>query len=218
MTIRWKIAQYFESWWWKNYLSGQSVETYLAWKKNYWTTFLVNQQIVLSETDKIMDAGCGPAGIFTILKQKEVTAVDPLLVKYENELAHFQKKDYPNVRFVKKGIEEIKSENSFDKIFCLNAINHVNHLNLSIKNLIGALKENGVLYLSVDAHNYEILKKIFQIIPGDILHPHQMNLKGYKNKLIKNNATIKKISLIKKEPIFNYYLITATKNQLTPNN
>ncbi|MEO1262019.1 MAG: methyltransferase domain-containing protein [Bacteroidota bacterium] len=211
MTFRWKLAQFAESLWWKNYLSDRPVQAYLTWKKNYWKDFLANNKIRILPSDKILDAGCGPAGIFTVLTDNKVTAIDPLCDTYERQLDHFQKSSYPYVDFIEKGLEEFVSQNKYDKIFCINAINHVKDLNLCLKNLMKSLMKNGFLYLTVDAHNYIFLKKIFQFFPGDILHPHQLDLNDYKKRIIKYNAVIQDITLIKKESIFNYYLFTIQK-------
>ena len=66
MSIRWKIAQFTERLWWKNYLRGKSPEDYLRWKQNYWLNFLqacgIEQNLLHGQN--VLDAGCGPAGIF----------------------------------------------------------------------------------------------------------------------------------------------------------
>ena len=213
MEIRWKIAQYFEAWWWKRYLSKKPVEEYLKWKEAYWQSFLMREKIEVSPTERILDAGCGPVGIFIMFPKNEITAIDPLLEKYETELPHFKQDHYPNVVFKKNKLEQFETKNNFDKIFCLNAINHVDNLKNSLKKLCGALNEKGTIYLSIDVHNFLFFKKLFRLIPGDILHPHQLDLKEYILLLKKNGIKINKISLLKKGFVFNYHLIIGQKTQ-----
>ena len=211
MKTRWRIAQFFEAWWWERYLSKKPVEEYLDWKKDYWVAFFQKEKITVSAIEKILDAGCGPAGVYMMFSENEVVAIDPLLDKYQAQLPHFQEKNNPNVYFKKIALEQFDIKNYFDKAFCLNAINHVGDLEKSMENLCTSVKNGGTLYLSVDAHNFALLKNIFRMIPGDILHPQQLDLEKYKSLLKKNGMEISRVSLIKKELIFNYYLLTAQK-------
>ena len=79
MTFRWKIAQAAEIRWWQNYLKNKSTTEYADWKTQYWENLLEETGLTfLNESDKenpnkvenlrILDAGCGPAGIFMIFK------------------------------------------------------------------------------------------------------------------------------------------------------
>ncbi len=211
MNIRWKIAQFFEARWWRRYLKKKTAGSYLDWKLAYWKAFLENEKIEIKHGEKVMDAGCGPAGIFMAIDKNEVYAIDPLLGKYKSQLAHFQDKSLGNVHFETAKLEDWTKPFYFDKIFCLNAINHVADLELSLENICRSLKKNGTLYLSIDAHNFGFLKNIFRLIPGDILHPHQLSLQDYQTLLLKNGIETQNTSLIKTGFIFNYYLITGVK-------
>src|SRR5579863_2049095 len=146
MPLRWKIAQWFELLWWKNYLSGKEKSKYLEWKKNYWKEILnkISSAVKIELSDTVADLGCGPAGIFITLTDYKVTAVDPLMDEYEKQISFFRKEDYPNATFVCCAMEDFgsqgsavlgskvqstevekSSETGFDVVFCMNAINHV---------------------------------------------------------------------------------------------
>ncbi len=183
----------------------------MDWKRRYWEAFLRNEKIKVLTTDKILDAGCGPAGIFMVFPKNKVLAIDPLLDFYSQRIPHFKKNNYPTTDFKKINLEHLKLSGVFDKIFCLNVINHVQDLEKCIHNLRTALKKNRELYLSIDAHNFGLLKNVFRFIPGDILHPHQLDLKEYEYLLKKNGFEIRSKSLVKKGFIFNYYLLKAVK-------
>ena len=211
MSLRWKIAQNIELRWWKNYLKGKSPEEYLVWKKDYWCKTLNELEVELSPSSRILDAGCGPAGIFTILNDHKVTAMDPLLDKYAADLPHFKPLDYPYCTFENQSLEQFKTAEPFDLIFCINAINHVDDIGLAIANLAACLKPKGKLIMTIDAHNYGLLKKIFQLIPGDILHPHQYDLADYQSMMKNAGFDLKSSIKLKSEFIFDYWSLEGIK-------
>lgn len=213
-NVRWKIAQTAELIWWKRYLNKKSPSEYLHWKSKYWINLL--EKIGLQEIDllsnQIVDLGCGPAGIFMVFKNAKLTAVDPLLDKYDSNLSHFKKSMYPNVDFCPISIENFNPDKKFDYVFCLNAINHVADLKVSFDKMVDCLSPKGILVVSIDAHNSSLLKQVFRLFPGDILHPHQYDLKEYAEMITQRNCTITQTLLFKRETIFNYYILVAVKN------
>ncbi len=209
MQLRWQIAQFFEMRWWRRYLSGKEKDAYLDWKKNYWQALLDRLGLSIPIGATVLDAGCGPAGIFTVLPANKVDALDPLLDQYEQHLPHFRKSDYPYVHFICTPLEQFKSEQPYEFVFCLNAINHVADLSLCLDRLHACTRPGGTLLLSIDTHNYGWLKRIFRLVPGDILHPHQYDLPEYQAMLLSRDFSIEQTVLLKKEWIFNYYLICA---------
>ena len=221
--LRWQIAQQAEIRWWKNYLKKKEKGPYLKWKKAYWQTLLdlLGNELILNKNAHVLDAGCGPAGVFILLNEQTecmITAIDPLLDKYTNEIPFFDQNDYPNIEFVNTGIEDFDiaqtqlNEKLFDSIFCMNAINHVHDIDKSWDILTSSLRPNGQLVVTIDAHNSKLAKKVFAALPGDILHPHQYTLKEYKDQLLQRNFVIKQEHLIKEEKLFNHYLLLLEKS------
>lgn len=208
-NIRWKIAQAAEIRWWQGYLNKKPKTEYLQWKNKYWETLLSDINVEMQDGESVLDAGCGPAGIFMALKNQQVDAMDPLLDQYSEKLDHFSKKDYPGVNFYAEPLETFQPKKPYDKVFCLNAINHVADLDLCFDQLISFTKKEGTLILSIDAHNYWGFKKIFKLLPGDILHPHQYDLKEYQKMLEDRNCEIQSCTLYKKEFFFNYYIFVV---------
>ena len=209
---RWKIAQAFEIRWWRHYLRKQSKEDYLEWKRKYWQNFLVNNAIEPLPGQTILDVGCGPAGVYMLLDQQKVAAVDPLLSRYSADLVHFDQKAYPWVNFHPLAFEDYVLEQQFDKVFCLNAINHVADIEFCFDHLVAACRSGGELIVSIDAHNHEIFKKLFRWIPGDILHPHQYDLAEYEKMLTDRGCSLIRTKLYKEEFFFNYYVLIAVKS------
>ena len=137
--------------------------------------------------------------------------MDPLLDSYEEKLTHFSKKQYPDIRFFNEPLETFSPKEKYDKVFCLNAINHVADLDLSFDRLVGFAKNGGTLIVSIDAHNYSFFKKIFRLLPGDILHPHQYDLSEYQKMLSDRGCIIEQSILYDKEFFFDYYILVVKK-------
>ncbi|MES2620365.1 MAG: class I SAM-dependent methyltransferase [Bacteroidota bacterium] len=213
MVFRWKLAQWLELKWWKNYLSDKSKEEYLTWKKNYWKAIL-NKVSELTEVDSsktVCDLGCGPAGIFIAFPVNKVTCVDPLIDVYEKQTSFFRKVDYSNATFVQSTMEEFLVKEKFDLVFCMNAINHVRDIAKGFDKLEELCADGGSVILSIDAHNLSLFKYLFRLLPGDFLHPHQYDLAEYKLFLEKRGMKVLKTELLKKEFFFDHYLIIAQK-------
>lgn len=211
-TVRWKTAQFFEFLWWKRYLKNKTPELYLQNKLKYWKEVYgkLADKLTINERTKILDAGCGPSGMYMLFPHNEVFAVDPLLSEYE-KLNIFSYSMYPNVKFFKSTIEEFQFTRKFDVIFCLNVINHVSDIKKAIANLTSCLSDNGKIVYSIDVHNYNFLKFIFSGIPGDILHPHQYSSEDYKRFFEKSGLSVIYNETIKKGLIFNYEVFILTK-------
>lgn len=209
--MRWEIAQWFEKKWWKNYLKNKPVDDYLTWKRDYWNTFLKTINVTVKSNDSVLDAGCGPAGIFSALSGNQVTAVDPLLSIYERDLPHFNRSNYPKVDFHENGIETLEFKEEFEIVFCLNVINHVEDLDEALNRLQKAVKPKGTFVLSIDSHNFWFPKWLFRTLPLDILHPHQYDLAEYQNMVLKKDFGLKNSVLIKDGFLFNYYALVFEK-------
>ena len=223
-NLRWRLAQFFERRWWKNYLRNKTVEDYREWKKSYWNSLIEKTEDGRPKTEvqsasaasraeqlNVLDAGCGPAGIFMVLDKQKVTAIDPLLNEYEKSLAHFSRKDFSDVEFIATSLEDFRRENQFDMVYCMNVINHVQHYEIAMNNLVDSLKPGGTFVFTIDAHNYSFFKLLFRAVPGDILHPHQYDLKEYISHLTKRGVEIMKTILLKNEFFFNHYLMVGRK-------
>ena len=211
MNLRWRIAQFFELRWWRRYLIRRDKAGYLAWKRRYWLDFLQKSGLAIPPNASVLDAGCGPAGIFSVLDNQPVDAIDPLLHRYEKLLPHFRRSDYPRVRFFNAPLEDFFPEKTYDFVFCFNAINHMADIGRCFERLAALTTPGGILALSVDAHNFLWLKRLFRFVPADILHPHQYDVEEYCDMLAARGFQEIHTVLIKKGTIFNYYLLLAGK-------
>jgi len=175
--LKWQLAQSAERKWWKHYLKTKDTQSYLSWKKAYWKNLLDQTGIDFDQYsgERVLDVGCGPAGVFIQLTHFKMDAVDPLLDYYNSQLAQFSYDLYPNVAFSAQPFETFSPPQKYKLIFCLNAINHFTHLEKSALKIVNSLDDEGCLIVSNDTHNYKLIKLLFRLFPGDILHPHQMD-------------------------------------------
>lgn len=211
MAARWRFAQFIEMIWWRGYLSKWGKADYLRWKKDYWKQLLDRFELWPAPGSRVLDAGCGPAGVFLVLEESEVDAVDPLLLRYEQVLPHFSRSDYPDVQFFATVLERFLPEKKYDTVFCFNALNHVNDLETSAQRLSELLRPGGTLVLAIDAHRQKWLRRLFQIFPGDILHPHQHTVLEYRQLLERQGLVVRQQALIRPGRIFDYVLFVSEK-------
>jgi len=212
---RWRLAQFLELRWWQGYLRKLDWADYVEAKRRHWRKVLVALDLRLNGDERVLEAGCGPAGIFTILHEQQVDAIDPLLMAYENNLPDFSQDQFPYVHFQAMMLEQLDQKDTYDLVFCLNAINHVSNLQLATQRLAQSLKPGGTMLMSIDVHRHHFFKFIFRLIPGDVLHPQQDSLKDYVVLLEKHGLQIEKTLALKKGWIFDYVVIKAKKNGST---
>lgn len=160
---------------------------------------------------RVLDAGCGPAGVFCYLHEKEqVTAIDPLLDHYEADLAVFQRSAYPNVTFRRTRLEDYRSAAPFTAIYCFNAINHVADWDAALDALTAAATTGTRLLLTSDVHRHRWLLPVFRALPGDALHPQQHAAAAYRTALTDRGWRIEREEVLRTEAIFAYVAWVAT--------
>ncbi|NUO01088.1 MAG: hypothetical protein HUU01_10790 [Saprospiraceae bacterium] len=208
---KWKLAQALEWRWWQYYLSKRPKQVYLDNKRAYWRKMLEDAGVTPKNGDRLLDAGCGPAGLFILPLPGNMDALDPLLENYKKNLTHFTPEDYPRVRFLAQPLESFNAQEVYHKVFCFNAINHVKDLETSVKRLADALQTHGTMLVSVDVHKYQWLKKMFQYLPGDVLHPHQYDSADYHSFFARQGLILLRSKVLKQGLIFDYYLMVFEK-------
>ena len=210
---RWRVAQWLELRWWRRYLKRKSPEAYLTDKRTYWERLLRQLDWSVVDGARVLDAGCGPAGIFVYLHDRQqVTAVDPLLSKYES-LAIFHLGRYPNVDFREVALEDYRAAKAYDAVYCLNAINHVNNWAAGLDALTQVSRAGTTLLLTSDVHRHAWLLPLFRLLPGDALHPQQHAAQDYALALAARGWRIDRTQVLRTERIFEYRAWVCT---LTP--
>lgn len=217
--LRWRIAQHFEQYWWRRYLHGKDWPTYYQWKCGYWEN-LLQQAIklapalgtILASPKNILDAGCGPAGIYMVLNKHHVTAIDPLLDTYGQWLEHFDTTAYPWTDFRNLPLELFKTREPFEVVFCMNALNHVADIGQATDKLVAATAMGGYVVMTLDVHKYPLMQKLFRMVPGDILHPHQYTLAGYLALFNSHGLQVQGNLTLRPGRLFGHELLVFRKN------
>jgi len=116
------------------------------WKKlyrEYLRTFL---EISNSFPESVVvDVGCGPVGIITVLEAKEKIGIDPLIDEYKKRFDM-----EPDVRYINAKGEEIPLQDGYaDVVFCVNTLNHVQNPDKVLSEIARILKPKGRLYFDV---------------------------------------------------------------------
>jgi len=214
MSLRWKIAQSAEKKWWQRYLKNKDPQEYIRWKTNYWCDFLKKLGHRESDGNKVLDLGCGPAGIYLALNHTQVDAVDPLLDDYKN-LDHFKEGDRDHVQFITANMEDFLSDSAYDTVYSLNAINHVQDWELAMNKVFTFVKPGGYVILSTDTHRYSWLKYPYRLFQHDILHPHQHSAKEYTAYMAKHfpDFTLLKNEVFRRDVIFEYRVYYLQRNR-----
>jgi SAM-dependent methyltransferase len=211
--LRWRIAQSLELLWWRRYLGRRDVAAYHAWKRRYWQEFLAQiGDAPPAGHERVLDAGCGPAGVFMLFDGVcEVDAVDPLLGAYERRLPHFAREMYPGVRFHAAALEAFASPIPHDRVYCLNAINHVADLDAAFDALVRAVRPGGRLCVSIDAHRRRWTRTLLRAVPADVLHPHQHGVDDYVAMLAARDCAIERRITVRRELLFDYVVLVARR-------
>ena len=205
-SLRWKVAQYLEGRWWRRYLKRKPPSKYLEDKIDYWRRTLDTLAWHPVPGRRVLDAGCGPAGIFIHLHRTEsVAALDPLLSNYERHLPIFSRRSYPAVSFHEQRLEDRPIHaGPFAAIYCFNAINHVANWSGALDALTAYARPGTEMILTSDVHRWNWLMPLFRAIPGDALHPQQHDAADYRYALAARGWTIQREQVLRREWIFDY--------------
>ena len=192
------------------FLKGSSPADYLSDKRAYWQRVITQLDWQIDEDARVLDAGCGPAGVFIHLADvQQVTAIDPLLDRYRR-LAIFDRSDYPRVDFGTTTLEAFRTDRPFDAIYCFNAINHVRDWEGSLDGLTAAARPGTRLLLTSDVHRHRWLLPIFRLLPGDALHPQQHLAEDYRRALSARGWQIDTEHSLRTERIYEYHAWCCT--------
>ncbi len=203
-ALRWRIAQFLELRWWRRYLRKRTPSDYLSAKRGYWERLLRQLEWTIVPNARVLDAGCGPAGVFiSVHALQQVTALDPLLRHYE-QLETFSVASYPRVNFLATPLESVGQLPPFDAIYCLNAINHVRDWHRSLDALTDLARPGTRMILTSDVHRHTWLLPLFRALPGDALHPQQHHADSYRQALRRRGWRIEREQVLRTELIFTY--------------
>ena len=109
--------------------------------------------------DIILDAGCGRGDVSLKIakKAKKIYAIDIAKSGFEK----IKKNSPKNLIFKKMNIENLKfKEETFDKIVCIETLEHVLHPEKAISEMKRVLKKQGIIVLSYPTIDTSIMAKV----------------------------------------------------------
>ena len=147
------------------------------WKK-YRYFYTIESICQPNENKKILDVGCGISSILHFIKGQKY-GIDALIKEYRTLY------QYPNtINTIPAKAESIPFKNeTFDIIFCSNAYDHVDNIELARKEIYRVLKPEGYFVLAVEffkqkkvrdsAHPYCLLKEDVYNLTNEYLYLYQ---------------------------------------------
>jgi ubiquinone/menaquinone biosynthesis C-methylase UbiE len=180
---RWQVAQKNEQDFWENDWKGD-LDKNEELSKKYWDFHvnILNKHVEISDNTKILEIGGAVTPMVNFIEKGEKYSLDPLM-------------DYFKEKFdLKKGINYITAkgedipfeDKTFDIVLITNVIDHVHNYKDVLNEIKRVLKDDGLVYLSVDCHMH--LLKLYKdykekIGYGDACHPHAFTLKSARKSL-----------------------------------
>jgi 2-polyprenyl-6-hydroxyphenyl methylase/3-demethylubiquinone-9 3-methyltransferase len=164
----------------------------------------------------VLDVGCGPAGIFMILEQQQVLAMDPLQADYVAS-GLLAPAAFPWVTFHTGNLEAVPDAidraGPYPTIFCMNVLNHVGDVARCLESLHRMCTTDASVILSIDVHRTRFFKRLLRILPLDRLHPHQLMLSDYERMLVGNGFSVVGKAPIWKRGVMAHWLLVVTPAQ-----
>ena len=160
VSIRWKIAQYYENKHWQiKYHKGEKGKTGAEFQKAR-ISYIQNRDSTFFDLNKIrfddktiVEIGSGPTGLIFTLEGKKRYAVDPLMDQYK-KLYDFSNQQNLELIAAQGEHMPIKS-NIADMVICTNVLDHVQNPKLLISEAFRLLKKNGDFFLGTSVNKVE---------------------------------------------------------------
>jgi 2-polyprenyl-3-methyl-5-hydroxy-6-metoxy-1,4-benzoquinol methylase len=116
---------------------------------------------MLSPHSKLLSAGCGAGRYDGILSEAGHTVVG---IDISEGMLERAREKFPEIKYEKKGVQEIDYQNDFDGAICIDALEHIfpEEWPITVRNFKEALKPDGILYFTLDISATETLKGSFE--------------------------------------------------------
>lgn len=125
----------------------------------------------ITEETMILDVGCGGCGILLAVDKGRKTGIDPLMDFYLEKFTFLR--EYP-IDWRDGKAEDLAGEGSFDLIFIINVLDHVENPHLVLRIAVEKLNKGGNLVVMLNCHNTVFFRnyyrRFFRFI--DERHPH----------------------------------------------
>jgi 2-polyprenyl-3-methyl-5-hydroxy-6-metoxy-1,4-benzoquinol methylase len=120
----------------------------------------------LSVPSDILDAACGAGRFDGILYEAghRVLGIDQSSGVLAKAQEHFPQEHFPTLHYIKIGLQEMDFQTAFDGIICMDAMEHIcpEDWPIILTNFHNALRQGGVLYITVDAQKLKEDSKAYE--------------------------------------------------------
>jgi len=137
-----------------NYKISNTSLTSLHWSRQYEYPWALSHSN-LKPTDVCLDAG-GAYAVFKYALAKrcqKVVTIDMNQDYLDKSIKSAERLGFKNIEFYNSTIESLRTEEKFDKIYCLSVLEHIQDKNIRfacIGNMLNMLKKGGEFYLTFD--------------------------------------------------------------------
>jgi ubiquinone/menaquinone biosynthesis C-methylase UbiE len=203
-SARWQKAQAYERSYWER--EGERIRTGALDSPDGWYRWKAQQMEkllsgLLTEEQKrgakVLEVGCGPVGIVSLMDWGERHAIDPLDDFYRTQ-PEFSKFRDPAVRFQNATGERLPYEAAaFDLIILENVLDHVQAADQLLREVHRVLAESGLLYFTLNVRTqwgtalHSLLSSLL-IDPG---HPYSFTVESIRRFLAAQGFEVRRESL-----------------------
>lgn len=155
---RWKEAQDYERKYWEKVTKTDSIG-YLS--HSIKMKIFLEEFVLLSDSSKILQIGCGPEDVIHYWKNGNLFAVDPLIDNYK-EMGMLKESNVKNICAVGESLPF--KNNYFDLIIINNVLDHCQNPNKVLQESYRCLAKKGILYIETNVrpkYLYPFLKMIW---------------------------------------------------------
>jgi SAM-dependent methyltransferase len=142
---RWHLAQAQERRWWEEKMAALDFSYFARFAMELQE--IVAEEAAVKEHTRILEIGCGPAGILTHLDARFRIGMDPL-ERFYGAIDKCRLYRDPGVRYLAAKGEGLPfGDGSFDLIIIDNILDHCEDIDAVVQEMKRALATNGIIYL-----------------------------------------------------------------------
>lgn len=152
----------------------EDIQEWLHVRRETWTHLLnyLACESLLKKSRRILDVGGKATTIFLALPDGQRYAIDPAYKHLFSQHPFLKElEEYRDVNFIALPIEEANLE-PFDLIFCINMLDHVEHVGAVASKIEQLLAPGGRLVLVVDCYADRVVRDLVRWFDVDLPHPH----------------------------------------------
>jgi len=169
---RWLKAQECEK---RGLASDNDIKEWLRVRRITWANLMARLQphIPFTNWNRVLEIGGGATSIFLALKAHDEYAVDPMYEQLFQTHPFLQEvKEYKNVKFIAKPIEEVTLDKKVDAVITINVLDHFGNLQPVVNKIDELLGSSGFMIIIIDCYADSAVRSIIRFFDADAPHIH----------------------------------------------